>query len=273
MMWRFILTCLAIFPLPGSPGTEVPSENRSASMTTSREVTSKSASDPKVAKAIRSLNEHGIRVAEMRKGGETYLSVTTNDAAPLRSIDDDAAEGLTGLSNVRLVHLYQTKVGDATLERIAKAHVDTLRVLSVHRTRITDRGVAALSGCQKLEQLTIYGNNLTDESLRVAGGLKELRHLYIGGTKITDEGLKRIKGLDKLEWLMLMHTDITDEGLETLHGLKDLTYLNVGGTKVTEAGLARLRTALPNLRIDMRVEDISGKDDDPVGDLLDEVMK
>ena len=76
-------------------------------------------------------------------------------------------------------------------------------------------------------------------------GLAKLENLQLFGTEITDAGLVHLKGLTRLEYLSLRGTQVTDAGLVHLKGLTSLGDLDLSRTKVTDAGVADLQRALP----------------------------
>ncbi|MCA9119649.1 MAG: protein kinase [Planctomycetaceae bacterium] len=137
--------------------------------------------------------------------------------------DAAAFEGCAALEYVLLnFHTF----GDSLIEAISSSR-ESLTRLHLHRSNITDAGIARSVEFTKLTELNV------------------------GGTAVTDVGLKHIAKLPSLEYLDISHCErITDSGLSHLRVLRNLTTLIVQKTSVTEAGVTALSQALPNCRIE-----------------------
>jgi hypothetical protein len=138
----------------------------------------------------------------------------------------------------------------------------------------TNNVMGHIGRLNRLEELYLGGNQVTDSWLIHLRGLKNLRILDVGTSQITDAGLAHLERLPKLEKLELSQTKVTDAGLSYLDGLtglkdrelvftavsdiglmhlkrfKNLRRLDLRGTKVTEAAIAEIRKALPQLKVD-----------------------
>ena len=104
--------------------------------------------------------------------------------------------------------------------------------------------------------LVIEASRVTDVGLAHLSGLTPLRTLSLRSTKITNSGLASLKKLKQLEQLDLSGTGIGDTGMKHLAGLAKLRLLDVRGTKVTKQAVKRLQSML-------NVEVKSGPDDRP----------
>ena len=60
-------------------------------------------------------------------------------------------------------------------------------------TKITDRGIQAISKLEHLEYLNIVGTEITDKSIKTIMMLPNLKSLYTWNSQITEEGLKLIQ--------------------------------------------------------------------------------
>ena len=91
---------------------------------------------------------------------------------------------------------------------------------------------------------------ITDESLRVLGGLPELEAAALKGGAFTDAGLAHLGELKRLKVLDISRgrLSITDAGLQNLVGLTSLEHLAIQGSNVTQQGVWELKQALPKLR-------------------------
>jgi Leucine rich repeat len=114
-----------------------------------------------------------------------------------------------------------------------------------------DLDIARLGVFNRMEDLTLFGTNVTDDSLTHPKELSNLKLLSLVGTEISDAGLALLNGLSKLETLFVSYTAISDAGLVSLAGLTKLTRLYLANTDVTDTGLRSLK-ALANLtRLDL----------------------
>jgi len=127
------------------------------------------------------------------------------------------------------------------------AALDTLRFLSLARTRITDAGLMHLKGLKDLQELHLDGTAITDQGLVLLADLQGLQVLDLKDTAITDSGLARLRPLHRLRGLYLTRTRITDSGLAHVAGLTELRTLILWGTRASDAGLHHLR-ALSHLQ-------------------------
>jgi Leucine-rich repeat (LRR) protein len=108
-------------------------------------------------------------------------------------------------------------------------------------TRITDSGVAGLTGLTRLERLSLRDTQITDRGLQHLGALTRLRNLTLDGTDVTDAGLDDLAPLTKLQALSLDGTQVTDRGMPVLNRQTGLRYLWLGNTTISDAGLAQLK--------------------------------
>ncbi len=144
---------------------------------------------------------------------------------------------------------------EAVGTRFTDAHLTHLRTFSelealeIGDSKVSDAGLANLSGLVSLQRLYLHGlNNITHAGLKNLEGLTELEVLGLNNTAITGRGLAHLKPLVKLQVLNLSHTSIADADLADLEGLTELNTLALESTKVTGAGLAHLKP-LSKLRV------------------------
>ncbi len=98
------------------------------------------------------------------------------------------------------------------------------------RPRIGDKGLATVSGCEKLESLKLVNIDVTDRGLRVLRDMPSLKHLIVyRDTRRT--------------------TPLTDNAVSELRSLHDLETLDLGGGWLSKAAASELREALPNCRV------------------------
>jgi len=88
-----------------------------------------------------------------------------------------------------------------------------------------------------------------DSLLAAVASFEKLQELTVDGDSVTDEGLKHLAGLRELTSLTLSSSQITGEGLAHLTSLKNLRVLSIdSGPEQIATGLSPL-AALENLRI------------------------
>tara|TARA_B100000676_G_C17802743_1_gene693100 strand:- start:134 stop:784 length:651 start_codon:yes stop_codon:yes gene_type:complete len=121
-----------------------------------------------------------------------------------------------------------------------------LEQVNFEMNEITSDQLENLSGCKKLNYLSLETNQITD--LTPLSGLTRLQTLFLGNNKIID--LKPLVGLSNLESLGLNDNIIAD--LTPLHELKDFEgeiYLD-GNPHLTESQLKDLQKAVPGAYIE-----------------------
>ncbi|MEW6528218.1 MAG: hypothetical protein AB1444_16315 [Spirochaetota bacterium] len=117
---------------------------------------------------------------------------------------------------------------------------ETLELLGITKSNITDKGIKHIVTLKKLRILGIGDCELTDRGMEYIGELENLEELDISNTKVTDEGLKHIKGLKKLRTLIVSNTMITGEGFKYLQDL-NIEELAAANTMITDDSLQYLQ--------------------------------
>lgn len=134
------------------------------------------------------------------------------------------------------------------------ADFDRLLAFELHRTHVTDAGLARLKSLNWLRQLHIEQKGLSIgeiNSKEVRKIFQELDHLTYNqkvgeimrrrGAAITDAGLAHLASLTSLQELTLLLPGITDAGLAHVGKLTDLRVLKLINTGVGDAGLVHLK--------------------------------
>jgi Leucine-rich repeat (LRR) protein len=155
--------------------------------------------------------------------------------------------------------------GDGFAVRISSA--DTLKKLDMQRSRLTDKGLAALAKCkalvalnalhtavsldrelepgafQRLETLNLWECPLKRDSLSNLGALNELRSLELLRYKLGEKDLALLGTLHKLRELDVGGYEcINDDGVEALRNLKNLRSLHMNGAAITDKSLQTIKT-------------------------------
>jgi Leucine-rich repeat (LRR) protein len=146
------------------------------------------------------------------------------------------------------LNFHHSKIQDDDLALILKLRPsNSISILDLNRTGITDRGLKHLRPLTNLPWLMLIETRVTDEGLAELRDLKAMRRLYLDGTQVTDAGLAHLANMVEMRSLLLSGTRITDAGLAQLHGMKNLRNLFVEETDVTLSGLRALNRELPQL--------------------------
>jgi len=114
----------------------------------------------------------------------------------------------------------------------------------------SDENLASLKPVStQIKWVDLARTKVTDKGLAHLSGMTNLTRLHLENTGITDAGLDALKGLGNLEYLNLYGTQVTDAGLTKLAGLKNLKKLFIWQTKATDAGATKLAAAIPGVDI------------------------
>ena len=175
------------------------------------------------------------------------------------AIDDDMLAGLKGCPALTTLVLGGTEweydwdtmnhVGDAGLAHVSQ--IPTLKRLVLRWHKFTSEGLKSLGTHPNLQELDLFGGDVTDEALEALSRL-DLTVLDCGdSSKLHDAGLKNLFRMQGLRTLGLAECpEITDDGVASLAALKGLKSLDLRKCrKVTDAGVAKLRAALPECEV------------------------
>jgi len=153
------------------------------------------------------------------------------------AVSPEALGKLAGLSALDRLYLDQTRANDAVLAALGPMR-DSLRVLHLAGTDVSDDGIAALRTLTALTELTLGDT-------RVRGGIADLeawprlRTLSLVGLELTDKALPQIAARPSLMVLDLSATEIRDPS--PLAGLPRLRTLGVAQTRLAPAGVAAVK--------------------------------
>ncbi|MBZ0187773.1 MAG: protein kinase [Candidatus Obscuribacterales bacterium] len=137
----------------------------------------------------------------------------------------EAISGLEHLEHLTLDHSGIVALQD--FENLAKLE-NTLTFLQLENTSLTSDFLPVIGRLSKLEELNLYGNNLTDKNIETISKLPLIK-------------------------LSLAANPITDKTLGKLAKCRSLKDLNLHKCKyVTESGIAKLQKSLPQCKTDSR---------------------
>jgi hypothetical protein len=165
--------------------------------------------------SVRSFSGPGITGAQV-----AAIRVWPNlETVVLSRVNDEGADHLVGLANLKFVDLSWSEISDAGIKKLAE--IKTLTTLKLRRTKITDKALADIGRLPHLEALDVSRCAVTDEGVRSLTGCK-LTRLDLRDTKITDRGVELLKGMTTLEDLDVTSTRTTNEALAYLKGIPRL---------------------------------------------------
>ncbi|MFT5128138.1 MAG: hypothetical protein ACI8W8_001747 [Rhodothermales bacterium] len=196
---------------------------------------------------IRQWIQEGAKFGDWKEGKAKEGGHGSSKAAPKQQLVEKLAEGVAAADAKAVDAL--TKAG-ALVMPLAQNN----NLLSVD-FQYTDEPAAdaQLAGLKSVAgHVTYLGlakSKVTDGGLAALSGLSKLTTLHLEKTGITDAGLAHLKGLQNLEYINLYGTQVTDAGLKSLEGLKNLKKAYLWQSKVTDAGVAALGKAIPGVYV------------------------
>lgn len=172
-------------------------------------------------------------------------------------ITDNGVRHLTQLKKLKKVRISKTAISNEVGESLAK--ISTLEDIDVSQTDFGNDGLAALKLLPRLKRLNLYTTKINDNGLDVLknfASAKTIVWLNIDQCPLTDAAIAKLVPLEHLEWLHLGRTELTDFGLDDLTQLKTLKEVSITNTKVSRGGVDKLKTALPDCKINENVENL-----------------
>lgn len=159
-----------------------------------------------------------------------------------RKIDDNGAEQLRRLHELRLLWLRGTSVTDATAEHVAE--LGNLEWLELDDAKLSDAGVMRLATLTRLKRLNVARNEITDAAVVSISQMPQLHTLCVSGSGVTDASMPALARMCGLLRLRLYPSTITDEGLSQLQQLTQLKELTIG-PHVSDPAITKFSNSLP----------------------------
>jgi hypothetical protein len=97
--------------------------------------------------------------------------------------------------------------------------------------------------------LTLSNCPVSDRGLAALAGADRVVWLELGGTQVTDAGLVHVGTLTRMKRLDLHKTRVSDDGLRHLLQLHALETMHLDGTAVTQNGVRQIQAALPKCTV------------------------
>jgi len=116
-------------------------------------------------------------------------------------------------------------------------------------TAFSDKWLSHFTHLESLELLNLRYTDVSDQGLLPLQQCRKLKYLSLGKTNVTDAGLAHLRECTELEDLLLSETSLTDAGVDMLKSFQKLKKLELEKTKVTGAGIEELKRSLSQCRI------------------------
>ena len=171
-------------------------------------------------------------LARIARLGELHTLVLSRIAAA-----PDALARIGALHHLERVYLDLTHADDSVVAALAPA-ADTLRVLHLAGTEVSDAGLAGLRALGALVELTA-GDTRMHGAIAEVAAWPQLRTLSLTGLELGDAALPGIAAQPSLVTLDLSATEIRDPS--PLAALPRLRSLGVAQTRLSAAGNAALK--------------------------------
>ena len=132
-------------------------------------------------------------------------------------------------------------VTDAMMALLADATLESLTVRSDTVSGVTDAGMQALAGQDKLVNLQILGSSrVTDDGLAHLAGATNLRTIFLADSTIDGEGFGHLSDLEQLMVVIAQGCPITNESFVHFGRLTGLNTLWLETPLLVESGVAEL---------------------------------
>jgi hypothetical protein len=103
------------------------------------------------------------------------------------------------------------------------------------QNKITDAGLARLSGLRNLRGIDLSGAEITDDGLKILAGMPHLVWVYLDATQVKGPGLANLKTHDQLRMLELNGCELTPAAYENVIQLSNLSSLGLRNSGTTDA--------------------------------------
>jgi Leucine-rich repeat (LRR) protein len=179
-----------------------------------------------------------LRIRRLTDQARSAAFLRTRGSVEFDEVDD----------NVLALDLNSGRIEDAELVHLR--HFPHLKRLILHKTAITDEGLAAVAGCATLEELSLGRTQVTDASIAHVRRLPRLHTLAVPGARLTPAALKELAHLEHLQKLTVDRRFAEAENsAKHLGNLKHLRTLRVEGVNRLHPTVVSLRKALPGVDV------------------------
>lgn len=151
-----------------------------------------------------------------------------------RSMNDELAAQLSGLTNLTTLALTNSVINDPTVEMIAKSFPNLKDLDLSSNTNLTNSVLRVICELTQLERLTLVQNRFNDLGTSRLSNLQNLRALDLrGNMEAGDMTMEIVGALPKLAALRHRSTTVSDFGMEYLAQCKTLDSLLIQDFAIT----------------------------------------
>lgn len=190
-------------------------------------------------------------------------------------LNDEGMEAMCNASTLRKLHMRNTAITDRGLHAFRKLEVleelnisycrvtcegllgvvkgnglKNLVKMSVQRTPLNDKGVAAIAGMTQLEELNIAElQGMSDAHFaKLVGGKKNLKYLNVHTNPgLSNQGISMLKNATELEFIDLSKNPQINNGcLQAFAKMKKLRSIVYGDTGITMEAVQQLTKGMPD---------------------------
>lgn len=164
---------------------------------------------------------------------------------------DPIIRELPALAHVENFNATNVPITDEHLRVVGQLDSLTQIILNSEtgNSRVTDAGLAHLTGLDNLLSLNMYGLNITNKGLESVAEIESLETLDISKSKVTGD-LSELLPLENLQWLLAGEMELSDDVVDTLAKLPKLSHLSIRGSTLSQEARDRLREAKRGITID-----------------------
>lgn len=184
------------------------------------------------------------RLPESPVSNDERQAVTGLDLSHEREFDDAGVALIRGLAKLEWLSLYDTRVSNSGLRRLAGL---PLRLLNVGHTQVSDDGLDTIVSLTSLDTLVLAGTRVSNAELHRLTALERLSVLSLSDTAVSADGLSGIAGMPNLRELHLNNVRMSGHELPVLARFAALVSLQLGGLDVSGEGIGHIAD-LTNLR-------------------------
>lgn len=183
--------------------------------------------------AINFLNsKYKSSVLKLGRGNEMEITV---DFSTENSIDEEDLKVLKEIDNITVLHFCECPISKKGIKYLTS--LKKLRVLTLHKTNLTDDGLQMISqNFLKLEKLEINNTNVSSEGFRYISKLSKLQDLELRSTKIDNKSIQYLCELNNLGYLGLSSTKISNDSIPYLKQFRAIKVMFIINTQISKEG-------------------------------------
>lgn len=139
--------------------------------------------------SIVDLSECGLSDRDFREfRGPARVKRLRLDGNPLT---DQSVNKICEYTNIRILQLRETQIGNIGLESISK--LPLLEQIDLSGTNVTSSGISNLQNIKGLTTLNLSNTKVDDEAVDFLAHMKSLTTLTLDGTRLTEEGYDELR--------------------------------------------------------------------------------